>query len=204
MGLGSVAVERVGGVSGGPDLPGDESKAFEAFPIYNNFLNEGKIICPGQPTFNPIVEDFSAASTTVATIPNAGPLPQTLAQTVTVAGKPADCNVIDVDVAVNITHGWFGDLDLVLDHAGTTSTLFNNSVVPFCTNSINVVGTLDDDAVTSMTVCSNPMLGGTGQKRSTETGTALNAFDTKPANGAWTLTVSALSWADRTRRRPTP
>ncbi|MBK7780681.1 MAG: hypothetical protein IPJ58_07915, partial [Ardenticatenia bacterium] len=69
VGLGGTAVERVGGVSGGPDLPGDESKAFEAFPIYNHFINEGKIICPGQPTFNPIVEDFTAASTTVATIP---------------------------------------------------------------------------------------------------------------------------------------
>ena len=30
VGLGGVAVERVGGVNGGPDVPGDESKAFEA------------------------------------------------------------------------------------------------------------------------------------------------------------------------------
>ena len=192
VGLGGTAVERVGGVSGGPDLPGDESKAFEAFPIYNHFINEGKIICPGQPTFNPIVEDFTAASTTVATIPNAGPLPQTLQQTVAVAGKPADCNVIDVDVAVNITHGWFGDLDLSLEHNGVTATLFNNSVVPFCTNSANVIGTMDDDAATSMTVCSTPMLGGAGQRRTTESGSALNAFDAKPANGNWTLTVSDI------------
>jgi len=53
-----------------------------------------------------------------------------------------------------------------------------------------VAGTFDDDAATSITLCSTPMLA--NQKRTTETGTALNAFDGKPANGDWTLTVTDL------------
>jgi uncharacterized repeat protein (TIGR01451 family) len=47
VGLGGVAVERVGGVLGGPDVPGDESKAFEAFPVFNHFMPMGVPNCPG-------------------------------------------------------------------------------------------------------------------------------------------------------------
>ena len=47
VGLGAVAVERVGGVNGGPDVPGDESKAFEAFPVYDHFMPMGVPNCPG-------------------------------------------------------------------------------------------------------------------------------------------------------------
>jgi hypothetical protein len=47
VGLGGVAVERVGGVNGGPDVPGDESKAFEALPIFNHFGPENLPTCPG-------------------------------------------------------------------------------------------------------------------------------------------------------------
>jgi hypothetical protein len=49
VGLGAVAVERIGGTRGGPDVPGDESKAYEAFPVFDFFLNEGHINCPGVP-----------------------------------------------------------------------------------------------------------------------------------------------------------
>jgi hypothetical protein len=37
VGLGGVAVEHVGGTLGGPDVPGEESKAFEAMPIFDFF-----------------------------------------------------------------------------------------------------------------------------------------------------------------------
>jgi hypothetical protein len=49
VGLGGVAVERIGGKLGQPDVPGDESKAFEAMPIYNHFGPTGIPVCPGQP-----------------------------------------------------------------------------------------------------------------------------------------------------------
>jgi len=49
--LGAVGVERVGRVGSDPDIPGDESKAFEAFPLFNRFTPEAgtPITCPGQP-----------------------------------------------------------------------------------------------------------------------------------------------------------
>jgi hypothetical protein len=49
VGLSAVGVERIGGVLGGPDVPGDESKAFEAFPVWDFFLTEDRPDCPGQP-----------------------------------------------------------------------------------------------------------------------------------------------------------
>ena len=49
VGLGAVAVERIGGTLGGEDVPGDESKAFEAVPIFDFFRDEGGIGCPGVP-----------------------------------------------------------------------------------------------------------------------------------------------------------
>ena len=47
VGLGGVAVERVGGVLNGPDVPGDESKAFESFPVFDFFKPERLPNCPG-------------------------------------------------------------------------------------------------------------------------------------------------------------
>jgi hypothetical protein len=49
VGLGGVAVERIGGALGGPDVPGDESKAFEAFPVYDHFGTSETPGCPGVP-----------------------------------------------------------------------------------------------------------------------------------------------------------
>jgi hypothetical protein len=46
VGLGAVAVERIGATLG-TDVPGDESKAFEAFPVFDFFLNEVFVNCPG-------------------------------------------------------------------------------------------------------------------------------------------------------------
>jgi hypothetical protein len=46
VGLGAVAVERIGGTQAGGDIPGDESKAFGAFPVFDFFLNEGRVNCP--------------------------------------------------------------------------------------------------------------------------------------------------------------
>jgi hypothetical protein len=53
VGLGGVIVERIGTVAGQPDVPGDESKAVGMFPIYDYFLNERAVSCPGVPPFNP-------------------------------------------------------------------------------------------------------------------------------------------------------
>jgi len=53
VGLGGVSVERIGGILGAPDVPGDESKAFEAMPVYDHFIIEDDPGCPGVPPFRP-------------------------------------------------------------------------------------------------------------------------------------------------------
>jgi hypothetical protein len=53
VGLGGVAVERIGGTQGGGDIPGDESKAFAAFPIYDHFGTSETPSCPGVPGMRP-------------------------------------------------------------------------------------------------------------------------------------------------------
>jgi uncharacterized repeat protein (TIGR01451 family) len=53
VGLGGVVVERIGGTQGGPDVPGDESKAFEMIPIFDLFRPQRVPTCTGQPPFNP-------------------------------------------------------------------------------------------------------------------------------------------------------
>jgi hypothetical protein len=45
VGLAAVAVERVGGTLGAPDVPGDESKAYEAFPIFDFFVEPHAVDC---------------------------------------------------------------------------------------------------------------------------------------------------------------
>ncbi len=47
--LGAVVVERVGRLDPGQDVPGDESRAFEASPLFHRFKQEAPIQCPGQP-----------------------------------------------------------------------------------------------------------------------------------------------------------
>jgi len=49
VGLGAVGVERIGGVLGGADVPGDESKGWEAFPIFDHFKAPVTPSCPGVP-----------------------------------------------------------------------------------------------------------------------------------------------------------
>jgi hypothetical protein len=52
VGLGGVAVERIGGTQGEPDVPGDESKAFEAIPLFDHFCPPVDPNCPGLPPRN--------------------------------------------------------------------------------------------------------------------------------------------------------
>jgi uncharacterized repeat protein (TIGR01451 family) len=49
VGLGAVVIERVDGILGGPDVPGDEAKGFEAIPIFNLFNPPDALLCPGVP-----------------------------------------------------------------------------------------------------------------------------------------------------------
>ncbi|MBK6769162.1 MAG: hypothetical protein IPG72_09175 [Ardenticatenales bacterium] len=45
VGLGAVGIERIGAVLGDPDIPGDESKAYQSFPLFDHFLLEAPPNC---------------------------------------------------------------------------------------------------------------------------------------------------------------
>ena len=49
VGLGATAIERIGSTSGATDAPGDESKGYEAFPVFDFFAPEDALSCPGMP-----------------------------------------------------------------------------------------------------------------------------------------------------------
>ncbi len=49
VGLSAIVVERIGGTLLGPDVPGDESKAYEGIPIFTRFVPQRDVLCPGLP-----------------------------------------------------------------------------------------------------------------------------------------------------------
>ncbi|MEO8084914.1 MAG: hypothetical protein ABI780_13910, partial [Ardenticatenales bacterium] len=49
VGLGAVAIERIGAGAGGVDVPGDESKGYEAFPVFATYKPNDPLRCPGVP-----------------------------------------------------------------------------------------------------------------------------------------------------------
>ncbi len=106
----------------------------------------------------------------------------TSVQNATVPGS-----VVDVNVQVNLTHTYDGDLRLKLAHGATTISL--------CTNrggsGDNFTNTIfDDEAATSITSGSPPYNGSFRPEQ------ALSAFDGSSATGNWTLTVQDTAGAD--------
>jgi len=107
----------------------------------------------------------------------------TSVQTATVTGA-----VVDVNVQVNLTHTWDGDLRLKLAHGATTISL--------CTNrggsGDNFSNTIfDDEAATSITAGSPPFAGTYRPEQ------VLSAFDGAAASGNWTLTVQDTAGQDQ-------
>jgi hypothetical protein len=53
VGLGGVNVERIGRTLTEEDVPGDESKAYETFPVFDHFQGPEAPLCPGVPNARP-------------------------------------------------------------------------------------------------------------------------------------------------------
>lgn len=120
--------------------------------------------------------------------PVAGP---TLSNTISV---PDSYTITDVDVQLNITHTWVGDLVITLTHGATTITLVDRPGNPtiscgFQTN--NIITVLNDES-----------LGGPVDNASPPTGTsytpeqALSAFDGQNVGGNWVLSITDLNGND--------
>jgi MYXO-CTERM domain-containing protein len=91
-------------------------------------------------------------------------------------------SITDVNVAVDITHSYVGDLTVTLESpAGTTITLFD----AVGGAGIDFIGTvLDDEASASIVTAAAPFTGSFMPE------TALSAFDGEDPNGDWTLSVT--------------
>ncbi|MHC4704501.1 MAG: proprotein convertase P-domain-containing protein, partial [Planctomycetota bacterium] len=90
----------------------------------------------------------------------------------------------DVDVDVMIEHTWIGDLEIEVEHLGTTVTLWNR----ICGNSDDLDVIFDDEGNT--VECNSPTVGNIIPFD------ALSAFDGMDAAGEWTITVRDLMGLD--------
>ncbi len=107
---------------------------------------------------------------------------------VTVNVVSAEDQINDVDLGLDITHTWIGDMEITLESpAGTVVTLRDN----YNGNVDNLVGTYDDESA-------NAEDGGTTDI-SPNAGTsvadlqplnALSVFDGEDPNGTWTMTIT--------------
>lgn len=102
-------------------------------------------------------------------------------------------NVSNLEVAVDVSHTWVGDVTLTLmSPMGTTVTLLDRPGVPMsaqgCNNNDIRVTFTDTAMADPENFCnassSDPWIGGVVSPAS-----PLSAFDGEPANGTWTLTV---------------
>ncbi|HRW43480.1 MAG TPA: proprotein convertase P-domain-containing protein, partial [Flavobacteriaceae bacterium] len=109
-----------------------------------------------------------------------------------------DVTITDLDVDLNVSHTWVGDLDMVLTSpAGTSVVIFDRPGVPATTfgcSGDNIDATLDDEAATPVEDecgAGTPTINGTFIPNN-----PLSAFDGESTLGTWTLTVSDYAAGD--------
>jgi subtilisin-like proprotein convertase family protein len=89
--------------------------------------------------------------------------------------------ISDVDFNIDITHGYIGDLNIVLQHPdGTQAVLLDSE---YCDDENNLDITFNDQASEDI-VCSNPTLG-----NYRPSGTPLSNFNGKSSLGTWALGI---------------
>lgn len=94
---------------------------------------------------------------------------------------PGSFNLVDVNVSVTLNHTWIGDLVIVVEHDGASSTLYDNE----CGNFDNMDILLDDESVTPVgSNCVSPYTGDFIPV------TPLSVFDGLNGGGDWTLSVT--------------
>ena len=117
-----------------------------------------------------------------------------VSRTITV---PDSGSITDLNVALNITHTWNGDLIVTLNHNATTVTLMNR---PGGTgNNDNGYNIILDDQGTGGAIQTTVLSGDAGPVVSPPSYTPANplsAFNTHDKSGNWTLNVSDRAGAD--------
>ena len=104
---------------------------------------------------------------------------------------PASGTISDLNVSLDVTHTWVGDLTFTLSHNGTVVAVFDRPGVPGSTygcSGNNILAELDDEAaasVESQCAAATPTINGTFQPNN-----ALSAFDGLDVNGTWTINAA--------------
>lgn len=100
---------------------------------------------------------------------------------------PTTANISDVNLAVNITHTWIGDVQVILQGpmaTTTQSTIFNRS----CSNNDNINAVFDDQG--AAIVCAPTITGNVSPS------TPLSVFNGLNPNGSWLIGVRDLAAQD--------
>jgi subtilisin-like proprotein convertase family protein len=110
---------------------------------------------------------------------------------------PGACSdITDLNVAVNISHTWVGDLIVTLTHNGTSAVIIDRPGYPTstygCEGNGIIDAVLDDSASNSVenSSCTQDFLG------TFSPNTSLSIFNGGDASGTWSLTVSDVSEGD--------
>ncbi len=157
------------------------------FNVTVNDIEPPTVSCIGTPGPVP----GSATDAPALAIPDNDPIG--VSTTITVADAGA---ILDMDVDLDISHTWVGDLIVTLESpGGTVVTLIDQMGVPAstfgCSNNDMQV-TLDDEAVDPIEdECSSSPISGSYTPEQ-----ALSAFDTEEVMGVWILTVSDNAGGD--------
>ncbi len=193
VGLGALAIERQKGRLG-EDVPGDEAAGERGIPFREQdvegpalgylFLGPAPL-CPGFPeVFRPGNEGECPETVTAVCVgcprPLADPGRTSLSLRVDV---PLKCQVDDVNLVLQVNHGFVADLDVDLVSPGLNAVsrrLFDD----VCGNADNVNVLLDDDASVAIGAICPP-----SGVVTTESGTALDDFEGGQAGGDWTLAI---------------
>ncbi|MEJ7715295.1 MAG: proprotein convertase P-domain-containing protein [Thermoleophilaceae bacterium] len=134
------------------------------------------------------VVDPRPGSSTVVPLLDAGPGgPGVTTATFNATGSG---NVTDVDVRIDeLRHTWLGDLKVELLHDGVTAVLFSNlGPGPGGFDGDDIVDAILDSDAAGVLPAAGP--GPITGRFATQPAAALNAFDGRPAAGAWTLRIT--------------
>jgi len=135
------------------------------------------------------------AANNYSTAPNAAIPDNNLAGLNSVINVPDALTIGDVNVTLNVSHTWTGDLKATLTHGATSVVLVDRPGVPATTfgcDQDNWIGlVIDDEAANPVENACVANLGGsfTGSQ-------SLSAFDGASSLGAWTLNISDAAAAD--------